>query len=167
MNNKIDTLKSKLKLPPVSQIGVIVRDVDAAVEYYSSLFGIGPFNVYESSPDKYWFKGKPSYMKVRQGKAMLGDVELELVQPLEGESPYHEFLKNEGEGLNHLGFNTPNFDEMYERFVEAGFESMMRVESYVEYYDGYIRTCNFDTRRIGGVVFEILWKSWLMEADDP
>ena len=167
MNNDLQELKSKLKLPPVSQIGVIVKDMRATVEYYSRQFGIGPFNVYESSPDHYWFKNKPSYVKLRQGKAMLGDIELELIQPLEGESPYHEFLENEGEGLNHLGFNVPNYDEMYESFINAGIKQLMRVESYVKNYDGYIKACNFDTRQIGGVVIEIIWKSWLMSAEHP
>ena len=39
----IDELKIKLGLPPVSQIGVVVRDVNRAADYFSSVFGIGPF----------------------------------------------------------------------------------------------------------------------------
>ena len=46
------------------------------------MFGLGPLTVYDSTPDKYWFKGKPSHMRLHQGKAMLGGIELELVQPL-------------------------------------------------------------------------------------
>jgi len=34
----------RVKLPPVSQIGIVVRDMDKAIEYYSSAFGWGPFN---------------------------------------------------------------------------------------------------------------------------
>jgi hypothetical protein len=50
-----------------------------AVEHYQNVFGLGPWTVYDSTPDKYWFKGKPSHMRLRQGKAMLGGIELELV----------------------------------------------------------------------------------------
>ncbi len=93
-----DVLKGKLGLPAISQIGVVVRNMQKAVGYYSERFGIGPFTVYDSVPDKYWFRGKPSYMKLRQGKAILGGIELELIQPLEGESPFHEVLETQGEG---------------------------------------------------------------------
>lgn len=78
-------LRTRLSLPAISQIGIVARDMREAVDYYSTHFGIGPFTVYESAPDKYWFRGKPSHMKLRQGKAMLGGVEIELIQPLEGE----------------------------------------------------------------------------------
>ena len=39
----------------------------------------------------------------------------------------------------------------------------MRAESYVAAYKGHLKACYFDTRRIGGIIFEIMWKSWLME----
>jgi len=40
----------------------------------------------------------------------------------------------------------------------------MRAESYVPTYDGTVRACVFDTRSVGGVLFEIIWKSWLPEC---
>ena len=157
-------LKTKLGLPPISQIGVVVRDMQKAVEYYSGHFGIGPFTVYDSVPDKYWFRGKPSHMKLRQGKAMLGGIELELIQPLEGESPFHEFLDAQGEGLHHLAFNTEDYDGMVRQFEAAGFTPLMRAEGYVETYKGTVKACHFDTRAVGGVIFEVLWKSWLLKS---
>ena len=160
---KIEELKKKLGLPPVSQIGVVVRNMDKAVEYYSKLLGIGPFTVYEFVPQNHWFMEEPSYLKFRMGKAMLGDIELELIQPVKGKSFHREFLKTHGEGVQHLGFNVPNYDEMFEKFKAAGFKPAMRAETYVETYKGYLRACYFDTRRIGGIMFEIIWKSWLME----
>ncbi len=34
-----------VKLPPVEQIGIVVKDMDQAIDYYSSTFGWGPFHV--------------------------------------------------------------------------------------------------------------------------
>jgi methylmalonyl-CoA/ethylmalonyl-CoA epimerase len=160
---RADELKLKMGLPPVSQIGMVVRSVEHAVEYYSSIFGIGPFTVYEFVPEKHWFMEEPSHLKLGMGKAMLGDVELELIQPIEGRSFHKEFLETYGEGVQHLGFNIPNYDEMFEKFKVAGFKPVMRAETFVETYKGYLRATYFDTRRIGGIMFEIIWKSWLME----
>jgi hypothetical protein len=75
----IDELKTILSLPPVSQIGVVVREIERAVSYFSSIFGIGPFTVYDWTPDKHWVREEPSYLKLRMGKTMWGDVELELI----------------------------------------------------------------------------------------
>jgi len=157
-------LGTKLKLPPISQIGIVTRDAHKTVECYQALFGLGPWTVYDSTPDMYWFKGKPSHMRLRQGKAMLGGIELELVQPLEGESPFHEFLQEHGEGLHPLAFNTEDYDATIRRFEKAGFESLLRAEAYVPTYQGTVKACHFDTRAVGGVIFEVLWKSWLMKS---
>jgi 4-hydroxyphenylpyruvate dioxygenase-like putative hemolysin len=159
----INELTAKLSLPPVSQIGVVVREVEKAVSYFSSVFGICPFTVYEWAPDKHWVMEEPSYLKLRMGKAMWGNIELELIQPLEGKSLHIDFLETYGEGLHHLGFNVPNYDEVFERFLCEGFKPLMRAESYVATYDGHLKACYFDTRQIGGIIFEIIWKSWLMK----
>jgi len=154
----------KLDLPPPSQIGVVVRDVEKVVEYYGSAFGLYPFTVYEFVPDHHWYMEEPSHLKLRMGKAMWGHLELELLQPLEGKSLHQEFLRTHGEGLQHLGINVRNYDEVFESMKKAGFQPLMRAETFVETYQGYLRACYFDTRRVSGVIFEIIWKSWLPEC---
>jgi 4-hydroxyphenylpyruvate dioxygenase-like putative hemolysin len=157
-------LQTKLSLPQVSQIGVVVRDLHRAVQYYSDIFGLGPFTVYEFEPDKQWFMEELSPCKAIQAKAMWGNIELELVQPIEGRSLFREFLSSHGEGLQHLGFNVRNYEEVFERMKKSGFTPLMRVESYSKTYGGNFKACTFDTRDIGGVLFEIIWKSWLPEC---
>jgi methylmalonyl-CoA/ethylmalonyl-CoA epimerase len=159
--SETEELKAKLNLPPVAQIGIVVKDMQKAVEYYSTSFGLGPFTVYEFAPDKHWYMEEPSQIRFQLGKAMLGDMELELIEPSEGKSHHREFLATVGEGLHHLGFNVRNYDEYYQRMVHEGFQPLMRAESYVPTYQGTVRACYFDTRRVGGVLFEIIWKSWL------
>lgn len=157
----MDELRIKLKLPPPYQIGVVVEDMDKAVEYYSTIFGVGPFTVYEFMPEKQWVLEKPSSFKLQLGKAIWGNLELELIQPLEGESPHKEFLEKYGEGMQHLGFLIHNYDEMFKEFKNTGFKPLTRAETYVETYGGYLKACYFDTRSVGGIIFEIIWKSWV------
>jgi catechol 2,3-dioxygenase-like lactoylglutathione lyase family enzyme len=159
-----EKLKAELELPPVSQIVVVIQDVDRAVKYYSSIFGLGPWTVYEFAPEKHWLREQPSYAKFLMAKAMLGDIELCFMQPLEGKSIHKEFLDTHGEGIFNLVFNVRNYDEVFERFVEAGFKPIARAESYVETYQGYLKACYFDTRSIGGILIEIRWGSWLTES---
>ncbi|MCZ7665194.1 MAG: VOC family protein [Thermoleophilia bacterium] len=151
-------------LPRISQVGVVVRDVRRAAEYYSFMFGLGPFTIYDFTPDKQWYKEQPSHLTMRQGKTMWGDIELELMQPLEGESLFQDYLDEVGEGIQHLGFNVRSFDEAASAMRTAGFEPVMRAESYVETYQGIVKAAVFDTRRVGGMLFEVIWKSWLPEC---
>jgi len=161
---EIGELKERLSLPPLNQIGVVVREMEKAVRHFSSVLGVGPFTVYEFVPDRHWVMEKPSYLKLLMGKAIWGDIELELVQPVEGQSDHRNFLDTHGEGLHHLGFNVPNYDEVFERFLREGFKPLMRAESYVAAYNGHLKACYFDTRQIGGILIEIIWKSWSMKS---
>jgi methylmalonyl-CoA/ethylmalonyl-CoA epimerase len=159
--NGVEKLKAELELPPINHIGVVVRNIDKAIQYYSSIFGLGPFTVYEFEPEKHWFMGEPSPIKLILAKAMWDNIELELLQHLEGKTIHKEFLDTHGEGLQHLGFLVPNYEEMYDKFRKAGFAPLMRAETYVETYKGNLKACYFDTRRVGGIIFEIVWRSWV------
>jgi 4-hydroxyphenylpyruvate dioxygenase-like putative hemolysin len=161
MNTK--ELKKRLGLKNINQIGVVVKNMEKAVDYYSTTFNVGPFTVYDFVPEKHWFMEEPSYLKLRLGKAMWDNIELELIEPLSGRSLHKEFLEKHGEGLQHLGFNVDNYIEVFNGFIMAGFKPLMRCDTYVETYKGNLKACYFDTRAVGGVIFEIIWKSWLMK----
>ena len=40
-------ITGKIKLPPVSQVGMVVKDIDKVMQFYSDTFGIGPWVVKE------------------------------------------------------------------------------------------------------------------------
>jgi hypothetical protein len=160
----VDDLRARLALPPFYQLGVVVRDVDRVARHYSSLFGVGPFTIYEFVPEIHIYNGEQTYTKMKMGKAMWGNIELELIQPMEGKSPHMDFLKKRGEGLQHLGFNVPNFDELCDGFLKEGFKPMLRSGGYVETYKGEVKVCYFDTEEAVGIIFEIMWRSWLPEC---
>lgn len=87
-------------------IGVVVRDMDKAVERLT-LLGIGPFKPFTLPSDAVeTFRGKPFIpaQRVAIKMAQMGNMVLELLQPLEGASPHREFLEEKGEGVQHLGF---------------------------------------------------------------
>ena len=163
--SQIEQLKNELALPPVCQIGVAVRDVSKTAEVYSTLFGVGPFNVYEATIHPYWYRDdkEPSTWRVKQGKAMMGNVELELMQHLEGRSAVAEWLEVHGEGLHHLGFLVSDFDGYARKFAALGFAPLLRVETFSKAYNGELKAACFDTTRVGGIIFEIFYKSWLLK----
>jgi methylmalonyl-CoA/ethylmalonyl-CoA epimerase len=105
------------------QIGIVVRDLDAAIRKYVNDYGIGPWDIFEFNPEnsldlrEY---GKPDQRSWRLATAMIGHVEWELIEPLDDESIYARFLAEKGEGVHHIAVAAPNFDETLAIQAERG-----------------------------------------------
>ncbi len=139
-------------LPPVRQIGLVVHDLEKAAATYYSTFGIGPFSVVpEVRFNGVILRGRPTDSKIKVAFADSGPVQIELIQPLEGENIYTEFLRSGREGLHHLGFEVDNFEGMLAKFQRRGIEPVFW-RSYRSMAFAYL-----DTVKIGGVMVELLW----------
>jgi methylmalonyl-CoA/ethylmalonyl-CoA epimerase len=144
-----DQLKQQLKLPEVGQIGVVVEDLDRVASFLESSFGLGPFRVVEMEAPNVWDRGQEKHIKARLGFATLGQVELELIHILEGDSVHLEFLRQHGEGLHHLGFRVDDFESRLRQAKAMGLEVLQTGPSGRFY--AYL-----DTRRHGGIIFELI-----------
>jgi len=106
------------------QIGIVVRDLERATQWLTSLFGIGPFRFIEwpNRPDsKYAFRGKEEHIKIRQAFAQVGPLELELIQPMEGDrNAYRGFLEQKGGGIHHILFEVDDMDQVVCSLAEKG-----------------------------------------------
>jgi methylmalonyl-CoA/ethylmalonyl-CoA epimerase len=113
-----------LALPPPDHIAVVVRDIQRVMEAYTKLFQWAPFEVFEReySGSNATYHGKPGNFKYRIALAQLGPVQLELIQPLEGETIYDEFLETHGEGIHHLGVEIDHIEERIAAMKQLGIE---------------------------------------------
>jgi methylmalonyl-CoA/ethylmalonyl-CoA epimerase len=108
----------------IDQVAVVVRDLDEAMEKYTGVFGIGPWDVYTFSPD--WisgmtFRGKEQPYTMKLALTQVGDVMYELIEPVDGPSSYEEFLNEHGEGLHHLGYFVDDIDVAIEEMESKGY----------------------------------------------
>jgi methylmalonyl-CoA/ethylmalonyl-CoA epimerase len=103
-------------------IGLVVRDMNKTIERLNAL-GIGPFKPRILPPDaKETYRGKPFVpsQRVAIQTTQIGNMELELIQPIDGESPHQEFLDEKGEGIQHLGFIVDNLEEELNHLTTEG-----------------------------------------------
>ena len=74
---------------------------------YWNILGIGPWAITKfgqpKCPDMKYY-GKPAWGRCHQAMVQLGPIELELLEPLEGVSIYHDWLAEHGEGFHHMKF---------------------------------------------------------------
>ncbi len=114
-------------LGPATQLGFVVRDLDAAVRHWVEVLGIGPFLFLENGtgrpPNPSLFRGAEVHVEIRLAFGFIGDVQLELIQQVnDAPSPYLEFLAAGREGLQHLGYWVHDYDETCRRVEAAGYE---------------------------------------------
>ena len=102
------------------QIGLVVRDMDRAINRFSTL-GFGPFEPkFLPAGTKAWVTEKPSDGEVNVRSTMVDDLELELCQPISGESPHKEFLDAKGEGIQHIMFAVDDLEKEIDRLTKQG-----------------------------------------------
>ena len=125
--------EGKVVLPPVSQIGMLVKDAAKTAAYYTATFGIGPFRSYDiDMPQGAIYKGKPAKGRLRIAVARMGNMDIELIQVLEGGEFYTKYLKEKGEGLHHLGVNIDNaetYDRILAQLAEKGVKPSFSVKA--------------------------------------
>lgn len=119
---KIDTLNtSEMPFGTLSQIGIIVEDINKAMEFLK-LIGIGPFVPRFRKPcDEVWEGEKKVDINIELMFAYFNNVELELIQPT-GEGLHMDFLKRTGGGIHHLGFWVDDLDDTLSRLKDKGVE---------------------------------------------
>jgi methylmalonyl-CoA/ethylmalonyl-CoA epimerase len=112
----------------IDQIGIVVRDVQAMAETLYRTLGIGPFRLMEwplqGIDPQSTYHGQPRSYRIRLGFARAGAAQIELVQPLDDQSIWSDFLASHGPGLHHFRITVTNFDETVEGLHAAGFKNI-------------------------------------------
>lgn len=135
-------------------VGIVVRDMEKAIAHLEAL-GIGPFKFDDEHRTfdikfKGELHGKPAEWTTRISNALMGDVELELLEPVEGEQALKETLDAQGEGLHHIGWLTTDLQGDIARATAAG--STIWTSSIVPGQPGF---CYFEGNGPGNLAVEI------------
>jgi methylmalonyl-CoA/ethylmalonyl-CoA epimerase len=107
-------------LPPIDQIGFVVRDVDAAVRQYRPL--IGKFDVVQYDLDDVDYRGRKASCTLKIATARSGELEIELIEVIAGEAYHREFLDRGGDGPHHVRFPIDDLDAAVASLEPLGFE---------------------------------------------
>ncbi len=137
----------------IRQNGYVVRDLDAAVDHWVNVMGVGPWFYFERvAIDYFRHRGQPSGMEMSVALANSGDLQIELIQQRnDAPSMYKEFLDSGREGLQHVAYWTREYQSLYDRALSLG---------YKVGHEGQIggelgRFAYFDTQAHPGSVIEL------------
>ena len=105
------------------QIGIIVRDLDATLRRYVDDYGIGPWQLFEVTPENapdLYHDDQPVKGSTRAAVTMIGNVMWEVFQPLDDQGIFARYLAEKGEGVHHIAVATPNFDDAVAEQIQRG-----------------------------------------------
>jgi methylmalonyl-CoA/ethylmalonyl-CoA epimerase len=127
----------------ISQVAMVVKDLDATMKMLHETLGWGPWNVYEHVPPKLHHQelhGEPAnYSMLGAECEVQPGLVFELVQPLDGPSIYKEWLEEHGEGVQHIAcmmHSQEDSDTFKKKWAERGAKVMMggRIGDTIEFY---------------------------------
>jgi hypothetical protein len=141
-------------LGPIAQLGYVVDDAPAAMEYWIQALDVGPFFYLPSPPlHDLVYQGEPTNARIAVAITYSGDLQVELIQPLDDlPSPYRDFQTAFGSGLHHIAHFTNEFDDALAAY---------RAKGRTPYYEGRGLTADqrfayFDSPTHGGTVNEVV-----------
>lgn len=111
---------TSLGLPPIDQIGFVVRSIDEAERRYDAMFG--PWSRIDGSVQAADYRGQVADVKLDILYGHSGELEMEFIQWREGDSPHREFIEQGREGIHHLRYRVDDTDQWIERMAEVGYE---------------------------------------------
>ena len=126
----------------LAQVAIVVRDIEEACRRWSALLGQPIPNVITTQPGDevaMAFRGAPSNAQAKLAFFSLGPVQLELIEPLGGQSTWQEALEQKGEAVHHLAFWVEGMQKSVDFLRGQGVPMIQRGdmgEGQYAYFDG-------------------------------
>jgi catechol 2,3-dioxygenase-like lactoylglutathione lyase family enzyme len=142
----------------LAQYAFVVSDLRKTGAFYETL-GFGRVSIdyldYNSLPERY-YRGKPGKFTIDTNQWRWGTVSYEWIQPNVGPSVFDEYLKNHGEGIQHLAFIVADMNKILAAMAAKGVE--VAQSGRFDYENRRGRFAYVDTEPYLGVMVEFIWR---------
>ncbi|MFW9902708.1 MAG: VOC family protein [Candidatus Thorarchaeota archaeon] len=141
MVDDIETIPLFSKFPQIDQIGIVVKDMEKSLKFYEQIFS-PPFLTLEADVNS---------GKLKISLFQVGEIQLELIEVVEGETIHSIFLRETGGGLHHIGFIVEDIEEELIRLEKEGITVIERgiIQEMVKF--AYL-----DTQKRLGIILELI-----------
>ncbi|MDQ6898746.1 MAG: methylmalonyl-CoA epimerase [Candidatus Dormibacteraeota bacterium] len=100
----------------ISHLGLAVKDLDEAIQLYEQVFGVKVTHRWVAEQDR-----------MEAAAFKIGDVEIELMQPLGEDSPVGRFIDKRGEGIHHIAYKVADLEKALSEARANGLETIDQV----------------------------------------
>jgi catechol 2,3-dioxygenase-like lactoylglutathione lyase family enzyme len=137
----------------ITQIGLVVKDMEKSIDAYCNILGLPRPEVIitdEYSQAKTVYRGKPSYARAKLAFFNMGQVQIELIEPVGEPSTWKEALDANGYSVHHIAFQVKDTPAVVDYL--AGHDIPMVQQAH---YPGGMYTY-LDSQEKLGVILELL-----------
>jgi catechol 2,3-dioxygenase-like lactoylglutathione lyase family enzyme len=147
--------EGKLGSTIVAQIAIMVHDIEKTAATYAGIFGVDiPKIIITDTVDKARtnYRGQSTSAQAKLAFFDMGQVQLELIEPIGGPSIWQEHLDAKGESVHHIAFWIKDTDGVKTFLAQHNIEAVQQ-----GYFTGGMYTY-FDSAPQLGVMLELLEK---------
>jgi len=137
----------------ICQVGMVVRDIEKTAKIYADVFGMKVPEARLTDPAEIShinYRGATTPARAKLAFFQMGNVSLELIEPVDGPSTWQEFLDEHGEGVHHIAFRIKGMDRVLAHLEGNGISAVQRGD-----YTGG-RYAYVDSAPTLGVILELL-----------
>ena len=128
---------------------IIGQAIDKQIELMESLFGVKKFVTFPPVVVDIVYRGEKTKLNIKSAFGKIFNTELELLQPIEGENIYTEFLNQGREGFHHVAYRVDDIPLMVKKFKENDIEVIQSGKV------GSLKYAYLDTEKKLGMIFEL------------
>jgi len=146
--------------PEVHHVGMVVADCARSTRRLAAVTGRPAMDPFEDRYDNILVEGSQRTFSLRLSFIWLGNVLVELLEPMDAHSPHAAFLERSGEGFHHLGFRVEGLEAYAQRLEGLGMRRL--IDSSVAV--GASQWIYLVDPTSGGQVIELMAKGALNDA---
>jgi methylmalonyl-CoA/ethylmalonyl-CoA epimerase len=134
----------------VKHISYVVKDINITAHHFNVLMGFQFNKIFDAIFPKGMVRGNATPFEAKIAVAELGTFAIELLQPVQGNTIWKEFLDERGEGIHHYGVLVSNLDSEISRYKELGIELLQWGETE------HAKVAFLDTFETTGTLLELI-----------
>lgn len=115
----------------ITQVAIIVRDIETRAKAWADLLGVPVPEIKVTAPVELAqteYEGAPTPARARLAFFHLGQVDLELIEPIDGPSTWKDQLDQHGDSLHHIAFHIQGMPEKLAYLSAKGIPLVQRGE---------------------------------------
>ena len=113
----------------ITQIALVVRNIDTAVKRWSRVLGVSVSRQFETEGQEKTqarYRGGPMQSGAKLAFFELENIQIELIEPIGSDNVWAECLRTRGEGVHHIAFKVPNTEETSTELATQGMRTTQK-----------------------------------------
>lgn len=123
--------KGLLNTNVITQIGILVHDIEATAQKIADFFGVEKPNIIITDPVEQAqteYNGTRTEARAKLAFFNMGSLDLELIEPDQSPSTWRNHLDQHGEGVHHIAFVIEGMKEKIELLGQKGYPLQQKGE---------------------------------------